>query len=66
MDGRQIQQAGRKKAAVYRQYSYGTLLAQLCCTFGASMLYSSGTTKTVGIPMLDCWYSYAETLEVLC
>ena len=39
---------------------------QLCCTFGAKMLYSSGTARTVGIPMLDCWYSYAEPLVYLC
>ena len=38
MDGRQIQWTGRKKAALYRQYSYGILLVQLCCTVGATML----------------------------
>ena len=57
---------GRNKAAVYRQYSYAALLVQLCCTFGARMLYSSGTAKTVGIPMLNCWYTYAEPLVYLC
>ena len=30
MNGRQIQWTGRKKAALYRQYSYGILLVQLC------------------------------------
>ena len=39
MDGRQIQWTGRKKAALYRQYSYGILLVQLCCTFGARVLH---------------------------
>ena len=38
MNGRQIQWTGRKKAALYRQYSYGILLVQLCCTVGATML----------------------------
>ena len=52
--GVRFNRQGAKKAAVYRQYSYAALLVQLCCTFGARMLYSSGTTRTVGIPMLDC------------
>ena len=64
--GVRFNRQGAKKAAVYRQYSYAALLVQLCCTFGARMLYSSGTTKTVGIPMLDYWYSYAEPLVFLC
>ena len=38
MNGRQIQWTGRKKAALYRQYSYGILLVQQCCTVGATML----------------------------
>ena len=37
MDGRQIQWAGCE-AAVYREYSFGILLVQLCCTVGATML----------------------------
>ena len=53
-------------AMVYCWRSYAALLVQLCCTFGARMLYSSGTTRTVGIPMLDCWYSYAKPLVYLC
>ena len=46
--------------------NYAEPLVFLCWTFGTRMLYSSGTTKTVGIPMLDCWYSYAEPLVFLC
>ena len=53
-------------AMVHCWRSYAALLVQLCCTFGARMLYSSGTARTVGIPMLDCWYSYAEPLVYLC
>ena len=53
-------------AMVYCWCSYAALQVQLCCTFGARMLYSSGTARTVGIPMLDCWYSYAEPLVYLC
>ena len=64
--GVRFNRQGAKKAAVYRQYSYAALLVQLCCTFGARMLYSSGTAKTVGIPMLDFWYTYAEPLVYLC
>ena len=64
--GVRFNRQGAKKAAVYRQYSYAALLVQLCCTFGARMLYSSGTTRTVGIPMLDCWYSYAGLLVPVC
>ena len=52
MNGRQIQWTGRKKAALYRQYSYGILLVQQCCT--------------VGIAMLNLWYSYAEPLVPGC
>ena len=64
--GVRFNRQGAKKAAVYRQYSYAALLVQLCCTFSARMLYSSGTARTVGIPMLDCWYTYAEPLVYLC
>ena len=48
MNGRQIQWTGRKKAVLYRQYSYGILLVQLCCTVGATMLH--------------CWCNYAGTV----
>ena len=64
--GVRFNRQGAKKAAVYRQYSYAALLVQLCCTFGARMLYSSGTTRTVGIAMLNLWYTYAELLVYLC
>ena len=72
--GVRFNRQGAKKAAVYRQYSYAALLVQLCCTFGARMLYSSGTAKTVlvflcwtfGIPMLNLWYTYAEPLVPEC
>ena len=53
---------GRKKqlftgsiAMVCCWRSYAALLVQLCCTFGARMLYSSGTARTVG-------YSYVGLL----
>ena len=61
-------------AMVHCWRSYAALLVQLCCTFGARMLYSSGTAKTVlvflcwtfGIPMLNLWYTYAEPLVPEC
>ena len=42
-------------AMVHCWRSYAALLVQLCCTFGARMLYSSGTARTVG-------YSYVGLL----
>ena len=53
-------------AMVHCWCNYAALLVQLCCTFGARMLYSSGTARTVGIPMLNCWYTYAGPLVFLC
>ena len=53
-------------AMVYCWCTYVALLVQLYCTFGARMFYSSGTAWTVGIPKLDCWYSYAGPLVYLC
>ena len=67
MNGRQIQWTGRKKAALYRQYSYGILLVQLCCTVGATMLaLLVWLCWTLGIAMLNLWYSYAEPLVPGC
>ena len=81
MDGRQIQWTGCKKTALYRQYSYGILLVQLCCTAGATMLHLWCQNAllfwhcqdcwvflcwTVGIPMLNLWYTYAEPLVPEC
>ena len=43
--GVRFNRQGAKKAAVYRQYSYGILSVQLCWTFG--------------FPMLDLWYQNA-------
>ena len=66
MDGRQIQWTGRKKAALYRQYSYGILLVQLCCTFGARVLHLWCQNVLLFWHCQDFWYSYAGLSVFLC
>ena len=62
MDGRQIQWTGRKKAALYRQYSYGILLVQGCCTVGATMLHLWCQNALLFWHCQNFWYSYAGLL----
>ena len=66
MDGRQIQWTGRKKAALYQQYSYGILLVQLCSTAGATMLHLWCQNVLLFWHCQNFWYSYAGLLVFLC
>ena len=66
MNGRQIQWTGRKKAALYQQYSYGILLVQLCSTAGATMLHLWCQNVLLFWHCQNFWYSYAGLLVFLC
>ena len=57
---------GRKKAALYRQYSYGILLVQLCSTAGATMLHLWCQNALLFWHCQNFWYSYAGLLVFLC